>query len=276
MPSYFANMAAYSAAVDAPAQRIGLQKASVTTVAFREYALWRATGLPAPGAGFYGTTPVTCGAATVGAMPIVSSTSILRVVRAWFDFATKGFGSVMLHDRLIHNSGLSGIVTTAVTINTPALPARAGAGEGVKVAVESWGTIGATATTLRMSSYTNSAGTPGQSGPGITFGSTGWRDPPRFLPLSLAPGDTGVQSLETTTLLATTGTVGDYGITMYKTLLTLPVNTLLQRNPEDEGIFGLGGVMPVVDNDACLFQTIVWSTTSTGAMAGYIDLAEVP
>ena len=163
-----------------------------------------------------------------------------------------------------------------MTISTPALPARVSSAKGVKAAAEIWVTVGATATTLALSSYTDVVNGAGRVGSGVTFGSTGWRDPPRWIPLTVGAGDTGISSVETVTLLATTGTVGDYGIVLYKTLLAVPIHAVLGRNFEEEGILGMGLNMPIIPNDACLFQTTIFSTTTTGVFSGYYGVSEMP
>jgi hypothetical protein len=277
MGTQIPNMASYQAMVANPTQQVEFSKSSVTVVAGREYTLWRAAGFPSPGLGFYGTTPVTCTSATVGALPFINSTNTQRIVACFLHMASVGaIGMVHLHDRYIHNSGYSGTATGSIAVNTPALPARAGSAIGVRAAAEIWVTIGSVATTISLSSYTDAINGGGRVGPGVTIGSTGWRDPPRWIPFTLAPGDRGVSSVENYTLTASTTTVGDFGIVLYRTLLSVPIHAVPQRNLEEEGILGMALNMPIVPNDACLFQTLVLNTTSTGVFMGYYSVAEMP
>lgn len=80
MGTQIPNMSSYQDMVKNPSQLVEFNKGSVTVVAGREYTLWRATGFPSPGLGFYGTTPVTCTSATVGALPFINSTNTQRIV----------------------------------------------------------------------------------------------------------------------------------------------------------------------------------------------------
>lgn len=277
MGTQIPNMSSYQDMVKNPCQQVEFNKGSVTVVAGREYTLWRATGFPSPGLGFYGTTPVTCTSATVGALPFINSTNTQRIVACFLHMASVGaVGMAHLHDRYIHNSGYSGTTTGSVPVNTPALPARAGSAVGVRAAAEIWVTIGTVATTISLSSYTDAVNGAGRVAPGVTIGSTGWRDPPRWIPFTLAPGDRGVASVENYTLTASTTTVGDFGIVLYRTLLSVPIHAVPQRNFEEEGILGMALNMPIVPDDACLFQTLVLNTTSTGAFMGYYKIAEMP
>lgn len=166
-------------------------------------------------------------------------------------------GNFLLYDRLLHNGGLSGTVTTAQTVGGTLT--RYTGGVGNLIAVEIYTTIGTTATTI-TASYTNQANTSGRTTQAVTFGGTGWREDTRMIILPLQTGDTGVRSVQSVTVLATTGTAGSFGVTIIHPLATLPqtgIATGFQRDflrnyPTVEEIF----------TDACLCYAYYCSTTT--------------
>lgn len=266
----------YETALAAPSQPIRFTKNSVTVVAGRLYTLSQAGGVPA-GRTFPGASWTTCTRATTGALGQSNSTSVQRIVRAGVSLAANGAnGILIIADRIHDRSGLSGITTGAQTVNSPAHPARQATGRGVMAAAEIYTTIGTTASRLRMSSYTNSDATAGKVGAWTVFGSTGFRDPPRLVNLPLADGDEGIDTIESVELEATTGTAGDYGLTIYRPLLALPFHALGPAITEEDGMDGLGGMMSIVPEDAYVFGMVVMNTTSTGVLMAKLDIAEDP
>lgn len=266
----------YQAALNAPKQRLDYTKNTTTVVLGRLYTLSQTAGLPAARV-FPGASWTTCTRATAGALGQENSTITQRIVRMGVSLATQtGQGILQLADRIHDRSGLSAIVTGAVTVNSPAHPARVTTGRGVMAAAEIYTTIGATASTIRMSSYTNSLGTAGSVGQYTTFGGTGFRDPPRMIPLSLADGDEGINSVESVEVSVTTGTAGDYGITIYKPLVTIPFHAFGPAMTEEDGMDGMGALMPIVPEDSYLFGMVIMSSTSTGVVMAKIDIAEEP
>lgn len=266
----------YEAALASPKQAVQFTKNAVTVVAGRLYTLSQAAGLPA-GRTFPGASWTTCTRATAGALGQENSTLVQRIVRAGISLSTNSaMGILVIGDRIHDRSGLSGITTGAQTVNSPAHPARQTTGRGVMAAAEIYTTIGATASRVRMSSYTNSDATAGKVGAWTVFGSTGFRDPPRMVNLPLADGDEGIDTIQSVELEATTGTAGDYGITIYRPLLALPFHALGPAITEEDGMDGLAGLMSVVPEDAYLFGMVVMNTTSTGVVMGKLDIAEDP
>lgn len=131
-------------------------------------------------------------------------------------------GTLLLCDRLWHNSGLSLTTTTAQTINSVAFPARdangAVSGEDVLIGLEITTATGAGTPLLSMT-YTNSAGVGSKVGAGIlnTVASTPVGS---FFPMGLAAGDTGVQSIQGFTFSAT-WTSGAASLVAYRILAAL-------------------------------------------------------
>jgi len=197
--------------------------------------------------------------ATVGALPFVNPGAEQLFVLGVDGSAAAapsdrpGTGMLWLCDRLSHQGGLSGTVTTVdVTTNLPtAALTRYTDGAGVMLGISIYTVIGTTATTISCK-YTNEAGTGGRVSPLRTIGATNEREASRFLPIPLAAGDTGVRSVESSTLTATTGTAGAFGYTLYKPLVAFAYDAL--GGPVDINLLsgGMSNIGEVLD-DACLF-----------------------
>lgn len=173
-----------------------------------------------------------------------------------------GTCNFIIVDRLSHMGGLSGTTTGTITTNLPtAALTRYTSGVGVMAAVEIYATIGTTATAARIS-YTNQAGTSGKTSKDVVFGGSGYNSNTRLLPFPLADGDTGVRSVESITVDATTGTAGNYGITLFKPLVFLPTNGLAAApyQPFFDPLIGGGGQFEKILSDACL---CIFGNTST-------------
>lgn len=138
-----------------------------------------------------------------------------------FGPSTTLFGS-MLVDLLNVSGGLNGTLTTAQTTGLPtaALP-RYTDGVGVCIGIRIYTAVGATATTLTCS-YTNQAGTAGRTSKPIVFGGASANTAGVLLIVPLQDGDTGVRSVESITVAATTGTAGNFGVWLFKPLALLP------------------------------------------------------
>jgi len=212
------------------------------------------TASRAPTAGSTPGAAATCDRTTAGALGQFNKAGTEQ--RAWlrrFDIAyatgTQGTGMFMLVDRLAHVGGLSGTVTTAQTVGFPALT-RFTSGVGVWAGVEIYTGVGATGTTL-TASYTNTVPTAGQTSQPIAFGGTGLNNIRRILPISLAAGDLGVTAMASVTVLATTGTAGNFGVTLFKTLGAWPAVSVLPYllNGAPLPYFG---AMPAIPDNACL------------------------
>jgi hypothetical protein len=108
--------------------------------------------------------------------------------------------------------------------------------------------IGTTSTTLTMT-YTDQDGNTGQTST-INIGGTGFREVTRAQRIPLAAGDTGMRAIEKVKLTATTGALGDFGITIAQPLAWIPVGSAGTMGWRDYTT-GLPGI-PVPDPDACL------------------------
>lgn len=210
---------------------------------------WSSMWLAAPNAGAAPTTAVVPTRATVGALGQQNGTG-LRIVKTSIGSGVTGL--LMLCDRLSHQGGLVGNVGTAQTTNLPtAALTRYTSGVGVMMGIEIYSTIGTTPTTV-TTSYTDQDGNAAQISQTSPIGGTSFREPRRLLWLPLAADDYGVKSVESVTLLATTGTAGNIGVTLFKPLLMISMPSRAGRQPDP--ILGeLGGGLPEIVTDACLF-----------------------
>lgn len=238
--------------------------------ASRLWSSWAINPLPASAP----TTAAACSNSTTGAITferlgVPSSTTKTRRIAQLQSKVSSNVASVLsvtlVIDRLSHQGGLVGNVAGAQTTNLPtAALTRYTSGEGVFAALEIYSTVGSTATTATVS-YTNQAGTAGQTSPAFVFGGTGNRTAASMIIVPLADGDTGVRSVESVNLNATTGTAGNFGVTLFKILDWVPAGVAGVDGVSGpiDAFLGGGGLCPVVEDDACLmFAGFSNSTTS--------------
>lgn len=213
---------------------------------------WIASGshvgsIPASGSG------QVCNGSTPGRLQIDDAAPGNQLYLSKFIFSPSLAVGAYLMDRLVATSGLSGTDTTDQTVNSVALPARGNNGEGTELWLEWYVTTGSTARTVTVT-YTNSAGVSGRvttvNIPISTRITTTIRVP-------LLAGDRGVRSVQTVKLSASTGTAGNFGITINKRIAT--VENIVANAMAGSGPIGLN--LPPVPNDNCLY--IITNAAST-------------
>jgi hypothetical protein len=214
------------------------------------------------------TTAAACSVTTSGAIQFGNGTSQrLHTIRARSGVGiNSNLMNTLIADRLSHSGGLSGTSTAAQTTNLPtAALTRYTSGEGVLIGLEIYTAIGSTATDVSVS-YTNQAGTAGRTSPLVRIGGTTFNQAATVILIPFQAGDTGVQSVESVTLSASTGTAGDFGVTLFKPL----VWTISKPggSPLDLAIEGGGNAPQVVDN-ACL---AIFDITSSGSSLRAVEL----
>jgi hypothetical protein len=226
-------------------------------------SLWLYEGCPSGGAA-PGSVRIPTNA-TVGAHPLANPGGgrqlWLTAVEAAFNFP----GVLLGYDRLLDDSGLSATVTTAQTVGGTLTRSTGGAGN--QIAIEIFALIGTTATTV-TASYTNQDGTAGRTTLATAIGGTGAREAQRLIFLPLADGDTGVRSVESITLAASTGTAGDIGVLIIKPLATLGLNAAGAGT--QDYISGIPR-LPEIDSGACIAWAILPATVN--ALVGEIAIA---
>jgi hypothetical protein len=263
------SYASYVNKIKAPRLLLHDTKNTFSTVTGRMSSLWMLA--PSGPISQPTATPVVCTGATSGAFAVPNSTGIQRLAQVACSLAVGGH--LIICDRLSHRGALSGAQTTAQTVNTAALT-RYTDGVGVMAALEIYTSIGTTQRLAWLSSYTNQAGVASKTGPSTIFGGLNYNGAGRFIPLSLASGDTGVRSVQSIHLSGTTGTQGAFGVTLFKPLFAMPIPNVSGMQLLFDSILGMCGNMPQIINDACLFYIIVASSTSTGVWLSSMHFIE--
>jgi hypothetical protein len=189
-------------------------------------------------------------------------------------------GMIWLVDRLSHQGGLASDTASTQTTNLPtAALTRYTNGIGVMAAVQCYSSSAGTGTTATIT-YTNSAGTGSRVSKAFSFGSVtdGSNDAGKFLIVPLADGDLGVKSVESLTAASADATAGNFGITLFKPLISLPsVGTSLPGGNASywNGLLGSGGGLIEVADDAFLDIIHVNARSLLGAefLAKFIEVA---
>lgn len=201
-----------------------------------------------PGRGNAPTTPTICTNTTDGAL---KQTHTVGKEKFLIQFgATNNLTNsiVILYDRLAHMGGLSGNTTATQTVNTPALTRYSGTSSiGNMIFVEIYATLGTTNANFTVT-YTNQDGTSGRTG-SFTLQSTS-QFAGQVYPIRLQAGDTGVRSVESVALSSSTGTQGNFGITIGRPISI--VAPLINGTADIKDFAtGLPGI-PKIERNACL------------------------
>lgn len=249
------------------------QLSGSTGRAARLSALWR-TFVPAP------ATPTTSVAldgnsdVAIGPLPAVSAGN-LTLLGARINPGGISGVCLIVADILNQSGGLSGALATEQTTNLPtAALTRYTSGDGVMAGLILNAAIGTTATTF-TANYTNQAGTTGRISTATGIGSSSLGNAiGSFFPIPLAAGDTGVRSVESVTLAATTGTAGNMGIVLYKPLAMIALNDFGGAHVIDAvSSGGFVGALAQAEPGACLSLLAVQNALQV--ISGTILLAEV-
>jgi hypothetical protein len=246
--------------------RIGAAAAPATIVG-RYTSFWQYNGNPCGGAAPGGTARNPTNS-TNGALRQADATGGRTKYLTGFCVNARVQSNFFLYDRLADFSGLSGTVTTAQNTTSLAVSRYTGtASVGNEIWIEIYTAVGASATTIKAT-YTNQAGTGSQVTPLVPFGGASDAEATRMFRLPLASGDTGVRSVESVTVTATTGTAGDFGVTILRKLA-------LCNQPFD-GVWGFTDLISskvgpvVIQAGACLALLVTTrSTTPPENFAGF-------
>jgi hypothetical protein len=202
----------------------------------------------------------------------------LSTMSAWSTAATGVPSVLQLVDIQGYWPGINMNVNTAQTLlGTPTL--RYANGAGLRLALAARATTGATAHNIAVS-YTNQAGTAGRTLP-VTVAATASAIVPHivhsgvaannygpFLPM--ASGDTGIQSVQTVTLSAASGTASTAVLMLVKPLATIPLSIAALMTEKD--FWNQLPSAPQIRDGACLGfllgagAAVAASTTFSGAM----------
>ena len=241
-----------------------IQKASATSKgAGHFHSLWTVAGFPAAGAAQGSVNGAIPTKATTGALNFQDAGATEDLYLGQLSMQGATIGTFFIYDRLFHNSALSGTVTTAQTFTQPSLTRHID-GVGVEIWLEWYTATGSTAVTATVS-YTNSDGVAGRSGTASIIASP---VAGQMIPVQLAAGDKGVLSVQSVTLSATTGTAGNFGVTLMKRKASIPITVANIGTVLDAVALGLPGV----EDNACLAFMVQCSATNTGYMNGLTSI----
>lgn len=247
--------------------RVGAS-AAVATVAARFTSLWQYNKTTGGGGAAPGAVAAPDNTTTGGLLQTDPSGGREKWLLGMNATILGNSGTLILYDRLLHISGLSGTSTSAQTVSG-SLTRNTG-GFGNQIWVEIYTQIGTTATTI-TASYTNQSGTSGRTTKATSIGGTGLREAQRMIPLPLQDGDTGVQAVASVTLAASTTTAGDFGVVVARPLLVLPISPVSTGSTRD-CIAGFPSINEI-DTDACLALSFL--ANSTAAPQVYVQLSTV-
>lgn len=180
-------------------------------------------------------------------------------------------GTLILYDRLLHIGGLSGTVVSPTAQTVGGTLTRYTNGIGNWAWAEIYTQIGASSTTITMS-YTDQGAASGNTSPAVAIGNTNFREATRCIMLPLASGDTGIQAIASVTLAATTGTAGNFGVTIGHPLAIIDcpgagmpgIRSFLQGLP----------AIPEVETDACLAWLWMPNSTTAPEFQGCVAMTE--
>ena len=254
--------------------RIVLDKASIASQTANSYcSLWRATGQPGQGA--IPTVVATCNNTTVGTIGFNQQTSPVTSYGAYLEIATGNAAMTMeLHDRLANMGGLNGTLTTAQSVNldlntllaTDNIDTRKGDANysDIQWWLEWYTATGGTAVTATIV-VTYNDGTTGNLSV-LSLAAT--RPASHMIPLnSLIPSAQSgkfIRGIVSVTLSATTGTAGNFGVTVTRPRMTLSSPFANFKFIADWAQLGL----PEIYNSSAIFPIVLTSTTSTGTVRG--------
>lgn len=240
-----------------------------TMVAGRPHSTFYLAGMPgaavAPTPGISGAALTTYAGQIPFSNPVSGNTYLARLQAQ----ATQA-GTLLLCDRLWHNSGMSITATTPQTINSVEWPARDATGTvngtGVFIGVEVSTVWGAGAPVLSIV-YTNPSDVGSKTGTGIITGVTA-SIAGTFYMIGLAAGDVGVKSIQTYTRSASS-TTGVEHLVAFRILARLE---LLAQIPN--AIDALtSGFVRLYDNSVP-FLIFIPNTTTTSNITGHMIVTQ--
>lgn len=249
--------------------RIVWDKASIASAAAGQlFSLWRATGVPGQGA--IPTAAALCTSALTGAMGFTNQTGPATSYHAWQTVTTgNATASIEIHDRLAHQGGLNGTLTTLQTVsvdltatglNLPAARRGDANYSDVQWWLEVYTDMGATGVNATVA-VTYDDGSTGNLA-AVALGATPRAG--RLYPLVPAVAGRFIRAVTGVTLSATTGTAGNFGVTATRPRSVVNTNVANKFEQFDWAQLGL----PEIPNDSCLMMVMTCTTTSTGTVRG--------
>ena len=177
-------------------------------------------------------------------------------------------GTIHLYDLVYAASGFSGASAAAQSIvGFPSLPSRVAGGEGLELWIGCSAAIGATAHNVTVQ-YTNSQGTAGRN----TVSTAGIASMPanRMYQVPLQSGDTGVASVQSLTLSASSGTAGNLWVMLLDRIASIACPMPNVGVSADFASLAL----PVIGAEACPLLAHQATATSSGIIMGQMSIIE--
>lgn len=225
------------------------------------HSMWLEAGNPPAGAN-PATTPGTAYTSPVTGAINFNNVSTAQRFGLSLGGSCPNILTMCIADRLVGVSGISVASTGVPTVSSVSLP-RYTSGVGVMPFLEIT-TATTVAIAVGLNSYTNQAGTAGQSGPNSTAIIATMRVGD-LLPLPIASGDTGVQAVSSL-VVNTGGTTGVANLILIKPLMFIPLPQGNSWNERDH-ILQLTA-LPKIFDGACLMVMYFSSTTSASLLQG--------
>jgi hypothetical protein len=230
-------------------------------------SFWADTGEPGAGSAPGATAGVVPTSATAGAIPFTdaggSDTSYLARLQA---MSTTNACILVLADRLYHSSGFSGTNTGVQSVTSPpALTRPDNTGANNELWIEWYAATGSGSYNLSVI-YKDQLGNSQTT----TFAFQVSPAVGQMQPVPLVAGSTGVRSITSVQLSGSTGTAGNFGLTILRRLGEIVC--MLAATGDTLDAFALG--LPTIDTSACLFVFGLASTTNIGDVKGGIAIAQ--
>jgi len=258
------------AALNIKSPSFSFNSLSGTLVVGRPWTPFYTAGFPgpavAPSPGVAGTDNTFTSYPGQLAFPATQSGQTIHLAK-FLGMTTASVGTLVLADRIWHNSGLSATITTSQTVNSNAWPPRddngTADGEGVLVGMEVSTATGAGTPASLSLGYTNQAGTASRTGANIP--AMGASLPiGTFYPFGMQAGDTGVRQINTFQINTTAWASGTIHLVAYRVIETLEISAV--GVPESRNIIS-GGLKRCWDGTIPYVFFIPGATTSTQIFA---------
>lgn len=246
-------------------QSLPFQASSVTTVGHGVSSLWRASGVPGPGAI---PPPIAdggemCDAETAGALPLLDPPGGASLQLARIAASSSAIGMLTLYDRIWH--GAVDLSTTNVQpIDWSSVGQRHGDGAGVEL----WAEITAALASTTAATWT--AEVIDQDGSLVEavalYGSSSAAH--RMIPFEAAGGPGGVQAVESIQLSATQAS-GTLSLVLARRIAEIPI--VVAGLPAESAGVELG--LPVIEPGACLALMVRHgSSAQSGQILGRLQV----
>ncbi|QQP93555.1 hypothetical protein IGS68_33585 (plasmid) [Skermanella sp. TT6] len=213
------------------------------------------------------STPLIPTDATRGYPPLTAPAAGQSLYLARWGFASSVIQSCALYDRVYQVGGFSGTSTATQNIaQTATLPATRApdSGLGLEIWLESYDATGATASNVTVT-YTNSDGITGRTATAAMIANFPIG---RMLRIPLQDGDSGVASVQSVRLSASTGAAGNFGLALLRRKAVVHISSANTGIVQDFVALG----MPVIDPDAALQFVQLSGSTGTGPTWGSLTL----